>query len=269
MLRFVTISIGLLLLTHIASAQTLSDAEADAMIAAQERAKIERYEARMAELEKAEVISEGRNVMPNGQEVIVREVRPSAKEVEQPKDTPIAQQTTPTPEQIAAWQAKAGKLTEALMLSATVYDRKVTRVSWRYKTEEFIAYSNADFNYLSGVHTVETDTHRISFFMGIGNSTLETNPYPRETIPLPSAFASDSSEYILTKGDTNNEAALRGLTALLAHYDENLTDLKVAYQRRNALNAAQKRYENANPKEPEPFIIQFRVPDQNKREEAK
>ncbi|MFQ3225920.1 MAG: hypothetical protein ACI8Z5_002189 [Lentimonas sp.] len=32
------------------------------------------------------------------------------------------------------------------MLSATVYDRSVTRLSWQHGETKYLAYTNADFN---------------------------------------------------------------------------------------------------------------------------
>jgi len=52
-----------------------------------------------------------------------------------------------------------------------------------------------------------------------------------------------------------------GLETLLKHYDANLPELKVAHQRREALAAAQKRYNAKHPEEPEDFIMQFWVPE--------
>lgn len=199
--------------------------------------------------------------------MIVREVKPPAVDLAESDTAPRSEATPPTPEQIAEWQAQAAKESRALMLSATVYDGEVTLLSWSYENEKFIAYTNADFNYLRGVHSLETDTHRYSIFMSVGEANRENSPYPEETTPRASTFSAEHSEYILAQGDANNEAALNGIAALLAHYNSNLPQLKIDLQRREALSAAQKRYDAANPKEPEPFIMQFWVPEP-KTEEA-
>lgn len=154
------------------------------------------------------------------------------------------------------------------MLSATVYDHVVTRLRWRFAGEdqaaEYIAFTNADFNMLRGAYTIQTDTHDFTFFMGIGDASRADNPHSTETVPLASSFSSKRSEYAVIQGDPENEAAFAGIEALLAHYDANLPELKIQQQRRKALAAAKKRYDAKNPAQaPEPFIMQFWVPEKS------
>lgn len=256
----------------------LTPAEADAIIEAREQATTARQEARLSELEKATVKSEGRGVLPGGQAVIIREVEPPANAgasfVNDPELVDAVTDAEPQPKQIdlsglsseqlaqfEAWQIQAEKEHKVVMLSATVYDREVTRLSWQHDGGEYVAYTNADFNYLRGVHSVVTDTHDYSYFTGIGDASRADNPYRNETVPSVAAFSEDRSEHLLLKGDPDNPDATAGLEALLAHYDANLKTLKIEFQRNQALAAAQKRYDAANPKEPEPFILQFWVPE--------
>ena len=91
----------------------LTVAEADAIILAREVSKAERKAAHIAKLEEAPVKSEGRGVLPNGQEVIIREVFPPADvdslvKVVKPAIEP-AVVATPTPEFLAKLQANAEK----------------------------------------------------------------------------------------------------------------------------------------------------------------
>lgn len=144
------------------------------------------------------------------------------------------------------------------MLSCTVYDRSITEVRWTYEEETYLAYTNADFNYLRGVMTVKTDTDSYDYFMGIGDVSEDAGYDLPAGLP---AFSPDRSEYVLFKGDPANTAATAGLAALLAHYDINLETLKIAYQRGKALTAAQKRYKKAHPEPKENFIMQFWVPE--------
>ena len=146
------------------------------------------------------------------------------------------------------------------MLSSTVYDHAITRLSWRFEDMDYVVFTNADFNFLRGVSSLVTDTHDFTFFMGVGDATAANNPYRSETVPDASNFSVKRSEYTVLQGDSENEAAFAGIEALLAHYDANLPNLKIQHQRREALTAAKKRYDAANPKEPEPFIMQFWVP---------
>lgn len=235
----------------------LSSAVADTIIAEREAAKAERKAARRTELEKAEVISEGEGTLPDGRKVIVREVVPPA--LKKAKKPVTKRPTEPqfAPEQLALInKSKQFQNHKVQMLSCTVYDRRVTELRWRHEGENFVAYTNSDFNYLRGIMTVTTEAVRYDYFFGIGNVDSEQMAKPLPALPK---FSPHRSEYVLIEGDSTNAAATAGLEALLAYYDANFDALKVAYQRSQALVAAQRRYEEANPEPKKDFILQFWV----------
>lgn len=245
---------------------TLSPAEADAIIAQREAAKTERKAARHAELNRARVLSEGETILPDGSKAIVREVAPpetAGAVLAQPESGHVATITPSfTPEQQAWMEAQAKLQThKVLMLSCTVYDRSITEVRWKFEGEDYLAYTNADFNFLRGIMDVSTETDRYEFFFAVGNASSEQRKEPLPHLP---DFSSSRSEYFLTLGDPAHNGATAGLEALLAHYDANLNKLRIAYQRSQALAAAQKRYDEQNPEEPEDFIFQFWVPEQER-----
>jgi len=240
----------------------MAPAEADAIIARREAEQAERKANRLSELEKATVLSEGVDYLPDGRKVIIREVEPPENvEASLAKPVPGPEAIAPvlTAEQLAWIEGQSDLRSHKVqMLSCTVYDRSITQVRWTHEGERYLAYTNADFNYLRGVMTVETETDRFDYFFGIGNSKSKYLKHPLPTLP---AFSPDRSEYALVKGNPSNLAATAGLEALLAHYDANLDSLKIAHQRNEALTAAQKRYDEAHPEQPEDFILQFWVPE--------
>lgn len=243
----------------------LTPAEADVIIAQREADKSQIKAARVAELEKAEVISEGQGTLPDGRKVIIREVEPPVWR--KPKAPMPKQLTTPqfTVEEIARLKEHQQFQTHSVqMLSCTVYDRRITEVRWKHEGENFVAYTNADFNYLRGITTLETPTDRYDYFFGIGNVSSDLMRKPLPALP---AFSPDRSEYILTEGASDNFEATAGLEVLLAHYDSNLNNLKRTYQRNQALAAAQKRYKEAHPEPKEDFILQFWVPEKKGKSE--
>lgn len=253
------------LIGHAKSLLPLTDLEADTIIQQRETSQQEAKAARIAELEEATVKSEGRGVLPNGQKVIIREVEPPASVVLSLVETaPESRSTEPlrlSLEHLTQLESFANKDYQTIMLSATVYDHSVSRLSWRHLSDEFIAFTNADFNYLRGTHSLDVDNTNFTFFMGIGNTIRDANPYGDEVVPSSATFSRERSEYLLLQGDPDNAEALAGLETLLKHYDANLPELKVAHQRREALAAAQKRYNAKHPEEPEDFIMQFWVPE--------
>jgi len=245
--------------------QPLSALEADAIITARETSKANSRAAHLAELEKAPVKSEGRGVLPSGQEIIVREVKPPAN-VGASFRKPEPQQNASTfqdlaPEGVARIPAQAQKTHHVIMLSATVFDKVVSRLSWKHENQEYVAFANADFNLLRSTNSITTEVDAFTFFMGIGDADKAINPYADEIVPHAGSFSTEQSEYIVIQGDPNNEVAFAGIEALLKHYDENLPTLKIQHQRSKAFGAAQARFNAKNPETPEPFIMQFWVPE--------
>ena len=76
---------------------------------------------------------------------------PQEAKTAQPTPAPL------TPEQLAIAERRAEKRSEVLMLSATVYDRRVTDLRWWIGNHEYRAWSNVDFNYLAGAGEIETE----------------------------------------------------------------------------------------------------------------
>ncbi|MEM1223604.1 MAG: hypothetical protein AAGH40_12680 [Verrucomicrobiota bacterium] len=239
----------------------LSSSEADQIIASRFAKEKEDREALESELEKAEVLSEGVGSLPDGRRVIIREVAPPAGEVLNNEVGELPGQVVLTAAQ-QAWMHGPEQLQphQALMFSCTVYDKSVTKVAWTYEGAQYLAYTKADFNYLRGVHSVQTDTGRFDFLMGIGEASSQSS---LESLPDLSVFDSVDSSYILIEGSPSNLDALIGLEALLEHYEANLESLKLDHQRREALFAAHKRYKEQHPEEPEDFVLQFWVPNQD------
>ena len=248
--------------------KTLTAKEADVIIAEREDADAARVAARFAELDQAEIISEGRGVLPSGQEVIIREVLPPVQRPVTNNFEASEQSSAETlsAEEFEALQQKFAKSQRSLLLSVTVFDHQVSRLQWKHEGEIYLAYSNVNFNYLRSVTSLETETASYMVLMGVGDISSEANPYPTESIPLLSDFPEDDAAYLLIQGDPAISEALDAIDALLAYYEANRNELAILEQRRDALSAAQKRYDAANPKEPIPFIMQFWTPETGSNE---
>ena len=239
---------------------TLTDEAADQIIATRELETIARKEARLAKLDEATVLSEGHGILANGQTVIVREVEPPKAKKPSPLATTETVAATSKDQAAAVFRTHTDKEAQPVFLSATVYDGTLSRLSWRHADVHYVAYTNADFKLLRGVNSIETEAVDFLFLMNIGAAGL-SDPYPNEALPDLDLFAANRSEYLLIQGDVSNELAVAGVEALLSYYDEHLPLLKVQLQRREALAAAKARYDANNPKEQEPFIMQFWIPE--------
>jgi hypothetical protein len=245
-------------LTAIPASALMSDSEFDAIVKARAEAEAERKALRNEELNGATVNTEERSVLANGRIAIIREIQAPRRFGSSRKPGQAAmQKAEPLPEQMKEWQTLADKKHVSLMLSATVYNRAMTRISWHHDSEEFVAFTNADFHYLSGIYSLETEDNCFMIFMGVGDANAQHNPYHDEVLPSASVFSDESSEYAVIRGDLEHSKAFDGIEALLDHYDANLPELKIEYQQRRALSAAQKRYDAKHPNEPETLILNF------------
>lgn len=161
----------------------------------------------------------------------------------------------------------------ALMLSATVYDRKLTKLRWGHGENEVTAWSNVDFNYLRGVVDFETEEAFYTVFLGIGNESIkELNQrnrlarkekwenYVVEEIPKLPPFTANRAEYfVITDNDEiiSQDDLFAPIDSIHAFYEQNARKLHIQYQRTEALNSARKRYEEANPEQPKDTVIHF------------
>lgn len=254
---------GIFIFADSSTVTYLSSSEADSIIALEESEKKTRLESQLTKLETAEVLSEGKGTLFDGRSIIIREVVPPIPAASSANEPVLSLAPGPS---VISQDEEALKTYESLMFSAIVYDREVTRLSWKYEEEDFVAYTNANFNYLQGIMDVSTETSHFNYFMAISGASRLQNLYPQENIPALSAFATEHSSYILQQGDPENASATAGLEALLAHYDANLDALKVKHQRNKALKDARERYDAQNPEEPEDFIMQFWVPEEEPTE---
>ncbi|MFD2257699.1 hypothetical protein ACFSSA_13530 [Luteolibacter algae] len=251
----------------------LSDAQADALVQQKFEAMEQRKEERVEQLTSQlnyKVID--RKVVDLGErKIIMNRVSPPEKSV--PADGAVeedAGQPEEIREQFIQSESKEYKF---ISLSATVYDRKFTELRWRHGDERFLAYSNVDFNFMGGFGSFETDDTNYSFFMGIGNESTdalaERNRFAKERnlegyverqIPQMPEFTPGSVEYAVVSDDPSiveRDEVFGQISALHAYYQANEKRLKTEYQRREALNAARKRYEAANPEKPKDTIINF------------
>lgn len=168
------------------------------------------------------------------------------------------------------WQVKDDVF---IMLSGTIYDDRITELRWVHNGRSYLAYSNVNFNYLRGIGSFETEDAHYSFFMAMGEDSRESvvrrnrqaraegwENHTPQWLPTMRDFSGRSPEYLVISDDPDvfaDESAFAGLDALHLYYQENERELKIAYQRREALNAARKRYLQENPPKPRDTVINF------------
>ncbi len=162
-----------------------------------------------------------------------------------------------TPWEFTYLQRYEGREHRVFSLSATVYDREITRIRWRHEGREYTAWSTIDFNHLRGVRRFETDDRVYSLNMGIGEESTRDG---RSSFDLPdlSSVTPGQAEYFVETDDPDlleHDAIFAPLDVLHVYYERNAELLEWDYERREILNAARKRYREAHPPDPEDTVI--------------
>lgn len=222
-----------------------------------------------------------RRIAPPPARVIAR----SKTSINRTSDVPIW-----TEEEIDAWLAEQA-ISRTLHLSATVYDRRFTKISWRDEhQQEWTILSNIDFRYLSGIGSFDDDRHHWMTFLFVHEvdtaREAETVRLAAEkglrykarnidhllTLAPPDFFAapplrnSETSSlsplpfyFIITESEASPipDALYEELDALHQFYHDNEERLIVEYERRKVMNEARRAWREANPPEPKDTVINF------------
>jgi hypothetical protein len=255
----------------------LSPAEADTIVREQAEAKEARENEALERLSDHVTYSvqERKEVSMGNRTLILNRVAPPVLPVQAKQAVAASLQRQYSEAEIQALNAEvdAPKEHRTVMVNATVFDRNLTELRWSDQGQEFVAYSNVDFNYLQCLTDVETDTAYYLFFIGVGNDTAEAvrarnelarekglKNYTDKSIPQLPAFTPGRAEYFVLTDDPaiiERDDIFGPIDALHAYYEQNEARLKVEYQRREALTAARERYEAANPETPKDTVINF------------
>ena len=177
----------------------------------------------------------------------------------------------------AAAEARANKKSEALMISATVYDRQVTELRWQAGGRQYRAWSSIDFNYLAGQGEIETEDCIYFLIMGLGNETrasvADWNAFAPEwqrlaaaeglagswetkSVPDLAKFPAGRFTYLLS-GEAPADDSLAALDALHRYFDANRLRLIADYEKRTAERTAREQWLKEHPSVQQDTIINF------------
>ena len=153
----------------------------------------------------------------------------------------------PTEEEL---QAMRERVEEALpqeaapkfvVLSATIYDQQISYVQWLFEKKNFEAWSNLNFNHLSGFTQFQGRGQKYTVMMALTNSTAKyleqsATEYPEELrFQAPEGLTSLEEwgpGYMLVAGDESNDEAMKLMDALHDLYDNEGSRLKAACEER-------------------------------------
>lgn len=162
-----------------------------------------------------------------------------------PKAPPPPAPTPLTAEQQASMKRLEGKAYASLNVTAVVYlngKQTVTELRWRDETgrNEYKAFSNADFRYLTQLNQLETETTIYAWFPFV--EAYQLSDWTKEAkSPLPGGldFTPGETEYFVdaeAKDTDGQEATLAGLDYLHAYYKIHYKELKLDYEKRELAN---------------------------------
>lgn len=235
------------------SLSTLSDSEADAIIADQV-AKKEKYEADHIANSVAFTVLERREIDMGERKLIANRVAdpqlPKLKE--EVKDNATSTSESLPPEFFNSTPREQ----HTLLLSATIHEGEptVTHLRWRgHDGVEFEAWSNIDWNFMRGMVNLHSETDEYLVLQGVGPPSFD------DEVPALPPFTEGKAEYFVFADSAADidDNAYEGIDLLHSYYEANEAELKIRYQRQEAINAAKERYKAANPEKPKNTVIHF------------
>ncbi len=156
--------------------------------------------------------------------------------------------------------APAGVETFLVMVSAKVYNHERTFVSWTIigqegKAQEYEAWSNVDFNLLSGFTSYEVEGIQYGLSMGVRDAG--DTPDDRRLLRTAPKFPQGKASYILTKGEIHDRVAETAIRGLHEIYRQDSQRLREAYRGRERARLAHERIEKASPPPAEEVTIRY------------
>lgn len=185
-----------------------------------------------------------------------------------PPEPPLSEKEYEALRASEKWQEVVAnhKDSQMLFLSATVYDHKRTFVRW-YRNgtplKSFAAWSNVDFNHVSGMGGFEVEGVQYALLMGIGNDdTMRWNTQMAKRgreIDEPTApnFPDDRPAFVLVEGDEKDVEGMAPMLGLHQLYKLEKIRLTAAYEGRERARLEHEAYLKAHPPVTPDTVIQF------------
>jgi hypothetical protein len=248
--------------------QLLTDAEATAIVVAQEEAKVASYQAKLAKLSNVEVVNT-RTVDHNGQQLIINAIKPPVLEAAPEPETEQGDATTP-----AEFFSEAQEfISETISMGGNVYGNEHSKITWRDSETgaTFVVWSNVSLNFLRPMMSFKVGDYDYNYFGFVTSYTREMDEqrqqfaaeHGAEVEPLweepPVSFTEEQYEYYVETDDSSQipEKLYRQLDAIFGHYLANKEAWEVEYHNSQKLAEKRKEYLEANPPVPQPTVINF------------
>ena len=154
-----------------------------------------------------------------------------------------------------AMQEHAANTTN-LFLSATVVDHRATLLRWWDKGKEYQAWSNVDFNYLTGFASFSKGDRHFVTFMGVGN--IDSGKLRGESIfRIPADLPEGAPQFRMIQGMAGDSEGYEAIAALHELFATDGERLRQAYELREARRREAEAELRANPPVPKDIVLNF------------
>ncbi len=219
-------------------------------------------------LDSQEIDLGSRSIIYNRVETPV--LKPQPAPVEGPT-TPVAEYV-PTAEELEEMRRWEALNQVSLFLNCTVYDGRLTEVSFRQGETDVVFWSTVNFNYLSHLFDLLTEDTYYVIFMGIGDSTMEEfNEKNKELLhkkgfdllssghsdQLAPATTAPASAWRITSSEPVPAEVVRTIEDLHSYFDSNRELLIAQHAVREAARIAHEQWLRDNPPQAKDTVIQF------------
>lgn len=219
-------------------------------------------------LDSQEIDLGSRSIIYNRVETPV--LKPQPVPVEKPT-TPVAEYE-PTPEELEEMRRWEALDYVSLFLNCTVYDGRLTQVSFRQGESDVVFWSTVNFHYLSHLFDLLTEDTYYTLFLSVGDSTMEEfNEQNKEFLQSKSRDLGSSGLGDLLKTDTAAPASawritskgpvpaevVRTIEDIHSYFDTNRETLIAQHAEREAARLAQEQWLRDNPPQAKDTVIQF------------
>jgi hypothetical protein len=158
-----------------------------------------------------------------------------------PEETP-----QPAPAAPMAGGEAHNKPLHALLLAATVVDNQATFLRWWRAGQEYQAWSNVNFNYLTGFSRFRVGEKPFSPVIALANVNSATSVDPNLQ-SIPPDLPPGPPAFVVTQGDSTNAASTEVVVALHELYRAESARLQQAYQSRQQSLQQREAEQAANP----------------------
>ena len=189
--------------------------------------------------------------------------------------TPVLKPQTPPVSSIVSSQpvSSINQKVMILSLSATVYNQQLSEIHWQYNGQEYVFWSNLNFEYLRNYSQLAINGTTYSLILSIEDQTvpnLDAWNAQAEQEGLPAGFALIPSNatsptqlpvnvsYVMSSPQTGADAAVtQAMADLHSYFNSNKASLMQAYQNNLAAQTAQQQSLKSQPAAPANIVINF------------